>query len=96
MTPSNPEDVACRLFSAYLISPSAVKMIASIPSSVALRFSASRTCLNLLSISESLSFVNRTMAQRDYIGSIILLESLQANANLVLALNSVITILSAC
>ena len=78
------------------MSPSAVKIIASIPSSVACRFSAKITYLSLLSTSASLNFVNLTIAHLLWIGSIILLESLQASANLVDALNSVITILSAC
>ena len=96
MMPSKPDAVAYRLLSAYRISPSAVKMMASIPSSLALSFSASITCFKRRSTSESVSFVNRTIAQRDWIGSMILLESLHARANLVVALNSVITIRRAC
>ena len=77
------------------MSPSAVKMSASKPSSVAYKLSASTTTYKRLRTSTSVSFVNRIIAHLDWIGSINLVESLQARANLVVLENSVMTILSA-
>jgi hypothetical protein len=60
-----PADVAYKLLSAYLISPSAVKIKAPYPYSSISNFSASQTSFNLFNISSSLSFVNLTIAHLD-------------------------------
>ena len=65
------------------------------PSLVGTNSSILITCCKRLSTSTSLNFVKRTIAHLDYIGSMSLLESLQASANLVEEENSVITILRA-
>ena len=51
-----PACVACALFSAWRMSPSAVKMSASMPESLCGAPSASTTCISLLSTCSSVSF----------------------------------------
>jgi len=64
-TKPNPAAVAYKLFNAYLISPSAVKIRASNPLASCLNYSASTTILSLFRTSSSVSLVNLTIAHRD-------------------------------
>mmetsp|Transcript_29198 Transcript_29198/g.87305 ORF Transcript_29198/g.87305 Transcript_29198/m.87305 type:complete len:285 (+) Transcript_29198:295-1149(+) len=79
-TTLKPECVDWRLFRALRMSPSAVKIKASKPPSVAVTPSAAHTVCSRCSRCASVKRVNRRMAQRDWIGSEIFEDVLHASA----------------
>ena len=83
LTYPNPVQAAYRLFIAYLMSPSAVKVKASNPPSSYLTLSRRMMSNNLCLISLSTSRLNRRMQHLLWMASINLEESLQDNTNLV-------------
>lgn len=87
---------ACRLLTACLMSPSAMKSRVLKAFSVILTFSPSMTRLRLSSTSLSLSFPKRRMMHLLWMGSIILEEVLQLSTNLVVSLKLLMIIRRAC
>ena len=96
LTYPNPLCVAWILFRAWRISPSAVKTTASTPSGTYGTFSDSMTFIKRSNTSWSLSRVNRTIAHRDWMGSMIFSLALHARANRVVLLYSSIVRRMAC